>query len=175
MPQKPAIARVGFSSSFIHEAGRFDRRFEVLGYGATGEERDFRRYLERPPDRFDGALPVGVALSTWRCSTSLSPLLYTSARKSTTSGSRNSASSSSLWLMLTPRTLKKPTVRRSCFNIGNTLHGPLPFPSELKDTRSPEDQRRKGVMQLFQSGVTTSEPTAPSGTGSPLFSSSTSQ
>ena len=30
-------------------------------------------------------------------------------------------------------------------------------------------------MELFQSGVTTSEPTSPSGTGSPVFSSTTSQ
>jgi len=30
-------------------------------------------------------------------------------------------------------------------------------------------------MQLFHSGVTTSEPTSPSGTGSPVFSSTTSR
>src|SRR5258705_126328 len=35
--------------------------------------------------------------------------------------------------------------------------------------------RGSSVMPLFQSGVTTSEPTTPSGTGSPVFSSTTSQ
>ena len=41
-------------------------------------------------------------------------------------------------------------------------------------TRSPEFQRRNGVTLLLNSGVTTMVPTVPSGTGSPLASSTTS-
>src|SRR5205085_1294806 len=115
-----------------------------------------------------------VLVSTWRCRTSLPPALYTSARKSTTAGSLNMASSSSAWLMLTPRTLRKPTVRRAWRMIGNTDHGCAPPGEGASEARSPELQRRKGVMVFDQSAVTTSEPTSPGATGSP-FSSSTSR
>src|SRR5437016_532336 len=77
--------------------------------------------------------------------------------------------------MFTARTLKKPTVRRACRITGYTDHGPSPAPCELRLTRSPELQRRNGVMLLLHSGVTTSEPTSPSATGAPVFSSITSR
>ena len=41
--------------------------------------------------------------------------------------------------------------------------------------RSPEFQRRNGVMLLLVSAVIASVPISPSGTGSPVFSSTTSQ
>src|SRR2546422_3902781 len=72
--------------------------------------------------------------------------------------------------MLTPRTLKKPTVRRACRITGYTDQGPAPAPCELRLTRSPELQRRNGVMLLLHSGVTMSEPTSPSATGAPVLS-----
>src|SRR5260221_10155004 len=112
-----------------------------------------------------------VLVSTCRCKTSLPPWLVTSARKSTTAGSRNIASSRSAWLMFTPRTLKKPTVRRAWRMTGKTDHGCSPPAEGERVTRSPELQRRNGVMLFDHSAVTTSEPTSPSLTGSPRSSS----